>query len=341
MTATASRRPMFPHTIDSTMLAAFRACPQKMFRTYVEHWKPQTESVHLIAGGAFAKGLEVARKHFYQGIETSFTITYPEGQRHVEQTETPTAPGNQSAAVACGLRALLVSYGDFDCPADSAKSAERTAGAFEFYFERYPLGDDGMEPVAFGQGARGIEFSFANPINVRHPVSGDPILYTGRTDMIAHFAGGVFIVDDKTTSSLGAMWSNQWELRSQFTGYCWSAQQVGMAPAGCIVRGVSILKTKYDTQQAITYRSPYEIERWVGQVERDVERMIQCWRSGWWDYALDGACNEYGGCSLARVCKSPDPETWLPVFFERRVWDPLARKQMTVEEWEKSWEAAA
>ena len=55
------QRPMFPHTFDSTMLSAFTSCPQKMFRTYVEHWKPKSESVHLIAGGAFAKGIEVAR----------------------------------------------------------------------------------------------------------------------------------------------------------------------------------------------------------------------------------------------------------------------------------------
>lgn len=56
-----NRRPMFPHAIDSTMLATFRSCPQKFFRQYIQHWKPKTESVHLIAGGAFAAGIEAAR----------------------------------------------------------------------------------------------------------------------------------------------------------------------------------------------------------------------------------------------------------------------------------------
>ena len=155
--------------------------------------------------------------------------------------------------------------------------------------------------------------------------------------MIAAFSGGVYVVDDKTTSSLGASWSNQWELRSQFTGYVWSALKAGIEPAGAIVRGVSILTTKYDTQQAITYRTDYEVARWEQQVNRDIQRMIECWRSGWWDYSLDGACTEYGGCSLVRVCKSAEPDEWLPVYFEQRVWDPLARKQMTLEEWEASW----
>lgn len=332
-------RPMFPHTVDSTMLAAFRSCPQKMFRTYVQHWKPQSDSVHLVAGGAFAKGLEIARRAYFEGVATIASINYDvQEQRHCIWTSTECQRGDSEFSIGLGLAALVAAYGDFECPPDSAKSVERTAGAFEFYFDRYPLGADGMEPITLANGRRGIEFSFANPTGVSHPVSGDPILYTGRSDMISEFLDGVYVVDDKTTSSLGASWSGQWELRSQFTGYVWSAKKVGLDPAGAIVRGVSILKTKYDTQQAITYRTPYELDRWEEQVQRDLDRMIQCWRAGWWDYNLDNACAEYGGCNLVKICKSPNPEVWLPMHFEQRVWDPLARRQMTVAEWEKSWE---
>lgn len=306
-------KPMFPHTIDSTMLATFRSCPQKFFRQYVQHWKPKAESVHLVAGGAFAKGIEVARKAFFE-----------EGASHL-------------TAQSAGLKALIEHYGDFECPPDSAKSLHRTAGALEFYFEQYPFNQDGMDPITFPDGRRGIEFSFAEPLPFHHPVTGEPILYTGRSDMVANFAGGVYVVDEKTTSSLGASWPRQWEMRAQFTGYLWALRQTGVEPAGAIVRGVSILKTKYDTMQAITYRSSYEIERWQEQTCRDLARMQRMWEEGWWDYALDHACAEYGGCSMTQVCKSSDPETWLPSYFEKRVWDPLLRKEMTVEEYETSW----
>lgn len=306
-------RPMYPHTIDSTMLATFRSCPQKFFRQYVQHWKPKAESVHLVAGGAFAKGIEVARKAFFE-----------EGASHL-------------TAQSAGLKALIEHYGDFECPPDSAKSLHRTAGALEFYFEQYPFNQDGMDPVTFPDGRRGIEFSFAEPLPFSHPVTGDPILYTGRSDMVANFAGGIYVVDEKTTSSLGASWPRQWEMRAQFSGYLWALRQTGVEPAGAIVRGVSILKTKYDTMQAITYRSSYEIERWQEQTCRDLARMQRMWEEGWWDYALDHACAEYGGCSMTQVCKSSDPETWLPSYFEKRVWDPLLRKEMTVEEYEASW----
>lgn len=307
------QRPMFPHAVDSTMLAAFRSCPQKMFRTYVEHWKPKMESVHLVAGGAFAKGIEVARKAFY------------DDGRDRESSE------------ALGIEALLKAYGDFECPPDSAKSLERTAGALEFYFTNYPLGNDGLDPVRLASGQRAIEFSFAEPLGVNHPVTGDPILYTGRSDCIGEFAGSIYAVDEKTTSSLGASWSRQWEMRGQFTGYVWAARRTGLDVTGAMVRGVSILKTKYDTQQVVTYRSPHEIELWLNQTERDIRRMIECWSEGYWDYAIDHACQEYGGCSMVQVCKSSNPESWLPMSFEKRVWDPLARRELTVQEWEASW----
>ena len=300
----------FPVAIDSTILGTFRSCPQKAMRTYMQHWKPQSESVHLVAGKAFADGIEKARRAFYED------------------------GAGQEDSVAIGIMSLIKSYGDFECPPDSAKSLERTAGALQFYFERYPLGADGANPIKFPDGRRGIEFSFAQPLPISHPVSGDPLLYTGRADMIAEAFGGVYIYDEKTASQLGASWSRQWEMRSQFTGYCWAAQEFDLAPTGVIVRGVSILKTKYDTLEAMTYRSPMEVNRWLDQTCHDLERMIRCWKEGYWDFNLDHACAEYGGCGLTSVCKSSDPEAWLNTYFTQRVWNPLAKKEQSVAEYE-------
>jgi hypothetical protein len=304
---------MFPNTVDSTILSTFRGCPRKAELQYVNHWKAKSTSVHLVAGGAFASGIEAARNAFYV-----------EGRSPLESES-------------LGLQALIAHYGDFECPADSAKSLERMCGALEFYFTNYPLGADGADPITLASGRRGIEFSFAEPLAVKHPITGDPILYTGRSDMIAHRAGGIYVYDEKTTSSLGTSWTRQWEMRSQFTGYCWAAAKQGIKTAGAIVRGVSILKTKYDTLEVPTYRTPYEIDRWEAQVVRDVQRMIRSWEEGYWDYDLDGACTDYGGCQFVRVCKSEDPETWLPVYFEKKVWDPLLRKETSVSEYEQSW----
>lgn len=307
------QRPMFPHTVDSTIMSTFRSCGQKAYQTYVEHWKSKNPSVHLVAGGAFAAGIEAARNSFYvQGK--------------------PTAESEGA-----GMVALLNHYGDFTAPSDSPKSLERMLGALEFYFAYYPLGADGANPITLDDGRRGIEFSFAEPLDVLHPVTGDPILYTGRSDMLAERAGGIYVYDEKTTSRLGDQWAKQWEMRSQFSGYEWAAGRQGIKTAGSIVRGVSILKTKYDTLEVSTYRSRYELERFESQLVRDVKRMVRAWEEGYWDYSLDGGCTEYGGCQLVQVCKSSDPASWLPVYFTQKVWDPLARRELTVEEHEAAW----
>jgi len=296
-------RPAFPAVIDATQIATMRSCMRKQYLQYMEHWKPMGESVHLVAGAAFARGLEVARQAFYeQGVDSE-------------------------TAIEAGVKALVVAYGNFETPEGSAKGVDRMVGALIFYFDNYPLATDAAKPLILPSGRHAIEFSFAQPLPFSHPITGDPVLYTGRSDMICTFADGVYIEDDKTASQLGASWSRQWDLRSQFTGYCWAAEQAGMEVNGVLVRGVSILKTKYDTLQAITYRSAWERARWLTQIVRDLERLQRCWEEGYYDYALDHACNEYGGCSFNQICKSPDPDSWLPMSFERRIWNPLTREE--------------
>lgn len=300
------KRPPFPTILNSSLLSDFRSCPQKAFLSSFQHWKPKTPSVHLHAGGAYAAALEAGRRAFYL-----------EGKSEPE-----------AEAVAMGQ--LIRSYGSFDCPPDSPKSLERMCGALEFYFSSYPMGRDKATPVTLPGGKRGIEFLFVEPLDIPHPETGEPLLYTGRMDMVVDFMGARFGLDDKTTSQLGASWPKQWDLRSQFSGYCWGAARNGIPLQGFLVRGVSILKTKYDTLQAITYRPQWMIDQWYEQTIRDVVRMVNCWDQGWWDYDLDSACSEYGGCQFRTICQTPAEGkiNWLRTGFERRERDPVTRQEV-------------
>lgn len=303
----------FPAVVDSTFIAAAKACQRKAQLSLIEHWKPQAESVHLVAGGAFARGLEVARHAFWA------------------------CDASPDDALAEGLRALVEAYGDFEPPEGSAKTLERMLGALEFYFasENFPLSRNPTEqsdgqPVEVPGHGRAIEFSFAEPLTVMHPTTGEPLIYSGRADMIAAFAEGVYVWDDKTTSQLGATWSQQWDLRSQFTAYVWAARRAGFKVNGVVANGVSILKTKYGAARAITNRSDWEVDRWLREVERTLRWMIEAWRTDDYAFNLDEACASYGGCSFRTVCKSPEPETWLPMYFERKIWDPLTRTETKI-----------
>ncbi len=295
----------FPEVIDSSLLSAFRSCPRKCELEYFRHWKPKDQSVHLHAGAAFARGLEVAREAFF-----------------VEEVSAPVAVGR-------GVAALWQFYGDFDCPEDSPKSALRMAGALEYSFseEAWPLETERAIPVTLPSGARGIEFSFLEPLDIAHPVTGNPLLFSGRFDQVVEYAGGIFGEDDKTTGQLGATWAKQWDLRSQFDAYCWGAARAGMPLQGMLVRGVAIRKVGYDHAQTPTYRALWQIERWYEQTLEDIRRMIRMWERGRWDYNLDHACTEYGGCLFRQPCLAQDPQPWLEIGFQRRRWDPVTREE--------------
>lgn len=296
-------RPLFPDVLDNSLLSSLRSCPRKVQLEYLEHWKPNSPNIHLHAGGAFAHGCEAVRMSYYVSGETS------------------------DVAVARGVRSLIEFYGDFECPADSVKSMERMCGALVYYFDNFPLETEAATPVILPSGKRGIEFSFLEPMGVSHPETGAPLLYSGRFDMLADYAGGVFGEDDKTASQLGATWPNQWPLRAQFTGYAWGAAKAGRPIQGMLVRAVSILKTKYDHASTVTYRPQWMIDRWEEQTYRDVTRLIRMWEEGYFDYNLDDSCNAFGGCIFKSVCQSPEPEKWLAVGFERRKWDPVERTE--------------
>lgn len=304
----------FPAVVDNSMLSAFRKCEAAGNFSFIENLSPTGTSVHLHAGGAFAHGVEHARRAFYV-----------DGKPPQE-------------ALGIGITQLLIYYGDYECPPESAKSAARMAGALEFYFDTYGFDTDYLEPWTDGS-SNGIEFSFSLPMSIRHPTSGQPVLYSGRFDMLGRRRkeSSLWVVDEKTATSLGTSWVNQWELDSQFTGYCAGAKAYNKPVVGAIIRGVSILKTKYDTKEAIIYRPQWTIERWWQKIHREVERMIQIWQNpASTHYQLDkAACGAYGGCSFRTLCASPNPETWKAVNFEPRVWHPQLREEREAELREK------
>ena len=297
----------FPMAFDSTMLGAFRSCPHKYYREYFQHWKRIEESPDLVAGKAFAAGVDAARKAYYND--------------KIEDTD---------ACIGVGVQALIREWGSYEPPADHVKSLDRMIGALDEYFQHYGFITDHIQPL-MQDGKAAVEFSFALPIpGTTHPTTGDPILYTGRFDMLGLYNNAIFGIDEKTTKQLGASWYKNWTLRSQFTGYCWAAKEYGYPVAGFIVRGISILKTKYGHAESIQYRPDWFIDQWLEQVRRDINRMITCWEEGYWDFNLDTACTHYGGCVFTEVCTNPKPDEVLVRDFQKRIWDPMEREETVV-----------
>jgi hypothetical protein len=234
-------------------------------------------------------------------------------------------------AAAFGLHALIKAYGDFIPPPHKAtKSLDRLIQAFKYYCEAFPLDTDPVQPYRRKDSSPMVEFSFALPLDeqvLRHPETDEPLIYTGRADMVATYAGALSIYDDKTTSQLGPKWGNQWNRRAQFTGYTWAARAYNIPVTQVVIRGIAILKTEINHAQAITSRSEHHVNEWHIQIIRDLLRAIQCWKDGYYDLNLSDGCGAYGGCMFQQPCMSPNPDPWLESNFIRKVWDPLAREE--------------
>jgi hypothetical protein len=300
----------FPTVIDNTMRKAFVSCPESFNRRFVECIQPiAPPSVDLHFGACFAKAMESARKAFYF-------------EPRVGQAE----------AIEEGVEAGVAAWGAFQGPAASNKSLPRLIGAIRYYFQQWPLGEDGLE-------ALGVECSFAIELPIMHPdrlpthdgVQRN-IKYAGRYDMLAKDSNGrLYVVDEKTTSRLGDSWIAQWDLDSQMTGYIWSVKnqlENKNAEVMAQIRGVSILRNDYGHAECNIVRSAHMLDQWYDQLVWDVYRMVAAYNFQRFDKALSSACTAYGRpCDYAMLCKSADPTRLIDGNYHRVVWNPVAEEK--------------
>ncbi len=295
----------FPKAIDNTMRTAWDACQRKFLLGHIYNLRKGEPSMHLVFGGAYAKGLEVARKEFYGG--------------------------NTDKANYLG-KACIAAIKEWDLQLDDplldeTKSLPNCLGAILYCFETWPMVDDWLTPLKNADGSPTIEFTFALPISAIHPKSSDPILYTGRFDMFADFQGAQALEDDKTASQLGNSWVNGWDLDSQITGYVWAGQQSGYPNLKtAIIRGVSILKTSFGHAQAIQYRTKWHISNWYNVLHSNLDGMLKAFSKGPEAFtpSYGQACKAYGGCPYRELCDKENWEKWIEPNFHHYVWDPLA-----------------
>lgn len=291
----------FPTVIDNTMRSAFISCPESWHKRFIQHLDELEPSIHLHAGAAFASAIEEFRKAYWGSRRLSFDDAFE-----------------------AGAATLVHEYGDFD-DQGQVKSLYNMLRAYDYYWhEAFPPATDQMRPFMLPNGEPAVEFSFAIPLPINHPDTGEAILYGGKFDMVGQSMGQLWVVDEKTTGSMGPQWAKQWSLRSQFTGYCWAAQQFGYRVAGVSVRGIGIYVTDMKNAPIYDYRPPWVIDRWYAQLIRDVQRMVDAYKSGIYDMALSDACNSFGGCAFKMLCESRDPEPFMKTHFVKREWIPVA-----------------
>ncbi len=303
---TEALEPIFPEVIDSTMRSDYDSCAHKFELQRIYGLSAKGGSTHLIAGGAFAKGCEVARKSFYV-----------EGK-------------SEEDAILDATIAAFVHYGEFE-PEDKylSKSAERVAYALVEYFTEYPLATDRLQPYFQKDGNPAIEFEFTFALDVNHPVTGNPLLYGGRCDMVGSYLDDIWVVDEKTTTRLGPQWLRQFNLRGQLLGYCYAAHMFDLPVNGFIVRGVSFLRDYYGHAEVIQPVPEHRLRLWYEQISEDAHKMVIDWNRGRFGYSLGEACNNYGGCPFRdTLCDKEHWRDWWQGHFSVSRWNPLEQREV-------------
>lgn len=306
---------IFPAVISASSRSRFSECPQSFYREVIQGKRLKSTNFHLDAGKAYAFGLEVARRTFYDTRNS-----------HIDATL------REEIAIRRGFVALIQQYGSEDPPEHQGhKSLERIAGAYLEYHRLYPMATDRMQPMMKEDGTPAVEFSFVFDIpGTRHPDTGNPILYSGRADMLAIFDKGLWIYDDKTTGQMGATWRSQWTHRSQFTGYIYAAWQHNLKPIGTVVRGMALYKNDYKSEEAIVTRTVPQVNRWLDRLQHDVSRMVWHYKHNEWPHygEENDTCNKYSGCAFSTLCASSNPAAYMDVYYKTYRWDPVEGKEI-------------
>lgn len=282
----------FPKSVSATSLSNYKACDkQSEYYTFMG-LVPKGKSVDLHGGAAFASSIEATRVAFYVGGLDAET------------------------AIGRGLKVLWDEYGDFDCPPDSAKSVINLSHAHIAYFDNWPLGEDKVVPLLLGD-KHAIEFNGAAAMNIKHPSTGDPILYTFRSDMIGQYNSSLWNVDEKTTGGIGPKWITQWPMRGQFLGTSWACREYGHTLAGTIVRGIAILKYETKFAELPVPFGEMMVNRWYEATLATIRKMIRAWEADEFPYNFGDSCTAFRGCGYVPLCKAQDYTKWLMYYTNR------------------------
>jgi hypothetical protein len=225
-----------------------------------------------------------------------------------------------------GISAFIDFWGDFEPQAENeVKTFENVLTAWLEYFDAYPPEEDPFKPFTRTDGGAMIECTFAIPLPILHPDTGEPLYYGGRYDMLATSGALNYVQDEKTSKRIDPNWSKLWQMRAQFIGYVWAARQYGFDVYGYVARGIIIHKNDSVHVQAIAGVPQWRIEHWYNQMLRQVQRLVDCYKENYFDFAYGEACFAYfKPCIFMPLCTSDTPENWYPDYVER-TWDPLKK----------------
>lgn len=299
-----------PQVWDSTMIVAARKCPRYFLYAYANHIRGGGIAPPLHFGGAFAKGLEAYRQAYWHN------------------------GGNPIHALQCGAEAIFEAWGDNPSVLISRgqpdkRTLEKCLLALMRYFERWPMATDLLQPHIDHTGKATFEYSFSFPLEdpiFPRMTDGSPFILCGRMDTLGTYDNLPVWSDEKTTTSMGPSWADQWYTRHQFITYGYGLRGLGFKARHVVVRGIGIYND--DIQFAETHpieRPDHLLDKFAHELAWTLGQMQAYFSAKQVPRSFGDACYSYfRQCDFWNVC-STKPAIELPFLraMPRNEWNPL------------------
>lgn len=156
------------------------------------------------------------------------------------------------------------------------------------------------------------------------------LMFYGRIDLIVDFLDTLYIVDHKTSSSMGFIA----EPHHQLTGYIAVARTLGLDVKGGIVNILGLIKGKVEFLRIMTSRTEEDIQEWIHHALLTKCNIDNCIESGYFP-KYTHSCGMYASkCPYMQLCTcSPRSiEYIVEGSYTEKEWKPweTAEKEVTI-----------
>lgn len=258
--------------INSSSLDVIATCKRKAYYLIERGIRSKTISKPQLFGTAIHKALEVwyTTKDETKAIHAFTQIAEPLGVEHEKDKRHPNN----------GIKIL------------------------RNYFETYK--DDPYEILSDSKGLMvERDFEFEVYRNDKERLS---IWLFGRIDCVMKNkdTNEVYVVDHKTTSSLGVEFFQRINPNFQYTTYLLAAQKcLNLDTDRFLVNGIQVAKTKWDLARQFTNRDEGDFKELIDAYVQATKDYLACRKTENWPMTAPSPCTMWGGCQYREICSVP------------------------------------
>lgn len=320
----------FPETISvSQDLDPFVACPYKWFVSRVLNYRKRVFNIDLVAGGEFAKALELTRTSYYaNGL-------------------------SEKESIEIGENYLLTNFGELfeqSGITESIKNPTTLAKVFLQYFKRFPLEDGSVIPFDMGEGKISVEQTLEVRLPFTHPITQKPLRLKVKLDMLGADKQHTYVVDEKTCKSLLTDYAKQADLLRTERQFALYVSVVNKLRKELMIPEITHFKVRKIVLNATAFKNGNCAEEYEFKIDRRLQDTI--WRNmcsivgkmldAYTDYEellalpiqnFSNSCNSYfRPCSLGMHCTSEFYKDLESHGWKQVIWNKESQQEQSLEE---------